>query len=68
MIILFFAYIFKYIRMVLMIPEVWYMIAMTVYCISCGGVVYGVIHNNPWFKYEKNEYGSWYISEYFMKG
>jgi hypothetical protein len=51
-----------------MIPDVWFSIALTVFCISCGGFVYSIIHNNPWFKFEKDEFGKQYVAEYFMKG
>jgi hypothetical protein len=58
----------KYIRIALLRPDVWFAIAMATYCICTGGIVYAVIHGVPWFKFERNEYGSVYVSEYFMKG
>ena len=61
-------FVFKYVRKALLYPNVWYFCAMLTYCISCGGVVYGIIHNNPWFKFENDEFGKPYVSEYFMKG
>jgi len=30
--------------------------------------VYAIIHSVPWFKFERDEFGKVYISEYFMKG
>jgi len=41
---------------------------MMTFFICTGGIVYSVIHNVPWFKMERDQYGSVYISEYFMKG
>jgi hypothetical protein len=58
----------KYIRVVLLQPEVWFMIAMMTFLICTGGIVYSVIHGVPWFKFERDQYGGMYISEYFMKG
>ena len=49
-------------------PAVWFFIAMMTYFICTGGIVYSIIHNVPWFKMERDQYGSVYISEYFMKG
>jgi hypothetical protein len=58
----------KYIRIVLLEPKIWFFISMMTFCICTGGVVYGMIHNAPWFKFEKDEFGQNYVSEYFMKG
>ena len=33
-----------------------------------GGIVYTIIHNVPWFKFERNEFGTVVVAEYFMKG
>ena len=41
---------------------------MTVYVICTGGIVYGMLNSMPWFKFERNEYGSIVITEYFMRG
>jgi hypothetical protein len=60
--------ILKYIRQVMLEPAVWFIVAMTTYAICTGGIVYSVIHNVPWFKMERDQYGSVYISEYFMRG
>jgi hypothetical protein len=58
----------KYLRMIMLQPAVWFIIAMTTYFICTGGIVYSIIHNVPWFKMERDQYGSVFISEYFMKG
>ena len=58
----------KYIRLALLSPIVWFAISMATYCICTGGIVYAIIHGVPWFKFERNEYGAVYVSEYFMKG
>ena len=54
--------------MALLQPAVWFCIAMTTFCICTSGVVYSIIHNAPWFKFDRDEYGKMYVSEYFMKG
>jgi hypothetical protein len=58
----------RYIRVALLYPLVWFIIAMIVYAICTGGVVYSILHNVPWFKMERDQYGNVYISEYFMRG
>lgn len=47
---------------------VWFAIAISVYVICTGGLVYSMINNVPWFKFERNEFGSVVITEYFMRG
>lgn len=54
--------------MLLLKPEVWFFIALTVFCICTGGIVYSIIHGMPWFKFDRDEFGKVYVSEYFMKG
>lgn len=61
-------FVLKYLRIALLLPAVWFFIAMMTYFICTGGIVYSIIHNVPWFKMERDQYGSVYISEYFMKG
>jgi len=58
----------KYIRMALLRPETWFVIAMLTFFICTGGVVYSIIHGVPWFKFDRNEYGQVYVAEYFMRG
>lgn len=58
----------KYLRVVMLMPAVWFFIAMATYFICTGGIVYSIIHNVPWFKMERDQYGNVFISEYFMKG
>ena len=47
-------------------PWVWYSIALVVFFVCTGGVIYSRLNNMPWFKFEKNEYGSIHIAEYIM--
>jgi len=47
---------------------VWFAIAIIVWIICTAGVVYSTLNNMPWFRYERNEYGSVVITEYFMRG
>ena len=49
-------------------PWVWFGIAISVYVICTGGLVYSMLNGMPWFKFEKNEFGSVTITEYFMRG
>jgi uncharacterized membrane protein (UPF0182 family) len=58
----------RYLRQVMLMPSVWFAIAMLTYLICTSGVVYSIIHNVPWFKMDRDQYGQVYISEYFMKG
>ena len=60
--------IIKYIRVVMLKPAVWFLVAMVVYAICTSGVVYSIIHNVPWFKLERDQYGNVFVSEYFMRG
>lgn len=50
-------FLIKYIRMILMKPASWFAISLATFCICTGGIVYAIIHNVPWFKFERNEYG-----------
>ena len=47
---------------------VWFAISIIVWIICTAGVVYSTLNNMPWFRYERNEYGSVVIAEYFMRG
>lgn len=52
----------------LMNQWVWFGIAIMVWIICTAGIVYSMLNNMPWFKYERNEYGSIVVAEYFMRG
>lgn len=41
---------------------------MSVYFICTGGIVYSILHNVPWFKLERDDFGKVVVSEYFMRG
>ena len=58
----------KYAYNFLLRPWVWFTIAIGVFVICTGGLVYSVLNNAPWFKFERNEYGGVAITEYFMRG
>ncbi len=30
--------------------------------------MYSIIHGVPWFKFDRDQFGNVYVSEYFMKG
>mmetsp|Transcript_41020 Transcript_41020/g.30173 ORF Transcript_41020/g.30173 Transcript_41020/m.30173 type:complete len:98 (+) Transcript_41020:446-739(+) len=67
-VVLVFVSVVKYIRMVLLEPAVWFTIAMMVFLICTGGIVYSVIHGVPWFRFDRDQFGNVYVSEYFMRG
>jgi len=63
-----FAMLIKYLYNFLLNQYVWFGVAMSVYVICTGGLVYSMLNSMPWFKFEKNEYGSIVVTEYFMRG
>ena len=62
---------FMFVKMtytVLLNQMTWYCIAIAVWVICTGGLVYSMLNSMPWFKFERNEYGTVVIAEYFMRG
>ena len=53
---------------ILLNQKTWFAIAITVWVIFTGGLVYSMLNSMPWFKFERNEYGQVVIAEYFMRG
>jgi len=53
---------------VLMNQRVWFFVAIAVFVICTGGIVFSILNNMPWFRFERNEFGAIVISEYFMRG
>ena len=41
---------------------------MAVFVICTGGLVYSLINQMPWFKFERDEFGNIVIGEVFMRG
>jgi|ERR1711935_587698 len=64
----FLMYFIKSIYPFLMNQWVWFGVAITVFLICTGGLVYSALNNMPWFRFERNEFGSVFVSEYFMRG
>lgn len=60
--------ILRYIRVIMLQPMVWFFVAMATYAVCTSGIVYSIIHNVPWFKLERDQYGNVFIAEYFMRG
>lgn len=60
--------ILRHIRTIMLKPIVWFFVAMATYAICTSGIVYSIIHNVPWFKLERDQYGNVFIAEYFMRG
>ncbi len=58
----------RYIREIMLHPTVWFLVAMVVYAICTSGIVYSIIHNVPWFKMERDQFGNVFVAEYFMRG
>ena len=61
-------FILKNIRQIMLKPAVWFFVAMVTYAICTSGIVYSIIHNVPWFKLERDQYGNVFVAEYFMRG
>lgn len=53
---------------ILLKQMVWFGIAILAFIICTGGLIYSMINDTPLFKFERNEYGSIVIAEYFMRG
>ena len=58
----------RYIRTMMLHPVVWFTVSMIVYAICTSGIVYSILHNVPWFKMERDQYGNVFVAEYFMRG
>lgn len=67
-VIVFFYKIVQYAYATLLKQWVWFGIAITVFIICTGGLVYSMINDTPLFKFERNEFGSVVVAEYFMRG
>jgi hypothetical protein len=64
-----FLFIFvKYTYTILLNQWVWFGIAIAVWIIFTGGLVYSMLNGMPWFKFERNEFGQIVVGEYFMRG
>ena len=46
----------------------WLMVALVVYVVCTAGTVYTILNGMPLFRFERNEFGSVVISEYFQRG
>jgi len=62
------AFVVKYSYNILLNQWTWFTIAIAAWVICTGGLVYSMLNNMPWFKFEKNEFGQVVIAEYFMRG
>jgi hypothetical protein len=52
----------------LMNQFVWFGVAITVFVVCTGGIVYTMINNVPVFKFERNDFGQVVVAEFFMRG
>ena len=48
--------------------KVWFAIAIIVFIICTGGIVFTILNQMPLFRYERNSFGQIVIAEYFMRG
>jgi hypothetical protein len=65
------AILFQFIKQIypyLMIQYVWFGVAITVFVVCTGGLVYSMLNNMPLFKFERNEFGQIIVKEYIMRG
>ena len=58
----------EYLYDFLLLQWVWFSISIIVFVVCTGGLVYSMINDTPLFKFERNEYGSVIVAEYFMRG
>ena len=66
--IIFFYKFIEYCYEVLLLQMVWFIISIVVFVVCTGGLIYSMINDTPLFKFERNEYGSVVVAEYFMRG
>lgn len=62
------ALLVKYSYNILLSQYTWFTISILAWIICTGGLVYSMLNNMPWFKFERNEYGAVVVAEYFMRG
>ena len=58
----------KQIYSILLKQMVWFGIAIFVFIVCTGGLVYSMLNQMPLFKFERNEFGAVVVGEYFMRG
>lgn len=51
----------------LLTPMVWFSISIGGYIICTSGFIYSELHNMPMFRFDRDQYGSVGVSEYFMR-
>jgi hypothetical protein len=64
----FFYQVVVYLYEILLMQMVWFGISIAAFIICTGGLIYSMINDTPLFKFERNEYGSIVVAEYFMRG
>lgn len=55
------------IRPILIDRTVWFGLSIFGYIVCTSGFIYSELHNMPMFRFDKDQYGSMGISEYFMR-
>lgn len=48
-------------------PILWWVISLFGYILCTSGFIYSELHGMPMFRFDKDQYGNMFISEYFMK-
>jgi hypothetical protein len=54
-------------RPALIDPNLWMAIAVFGYIVCTSGIIYSQSHGMPMFRFDKDQYGNMFISEYFMR-
>lgn len=54
-------------RNALVDPVLWWVISLFGYVLCTSGFIYSELHGMPMFRFDKDQYGNMFISEYFMK-
>jgi len=67
-IIFFFYQLVQHLYKTLLKQWVWFGIAITVFIVCTGGLVYSMINDTPLFKFKRDDYGNVVVDEYFMRG
>lgn len=55
-------------RKLLITPSFWWAIACLGYIVCTSGFVYCTLHGMPIFRFDQDQFGKMFVSEYFMRG
>lgn len=63
-----FATLVKQMYGILLNQYTWFMVALMFYIVCTAGLVFSILNGMPIFRFERNEFGSVVITEYFQRG